>query len=115
MANTGETAATIAREREPGSFESEIPQQINTDAPRPIAHQEQMPEGFEQAKTDVSHQDASELLPKLMSYFHNSREELARALGVHRSTVDRWLNHTSRPNNSTLLRMRRLAQERHIH
>jgi DNA invertase Pin-like site-specific DNA recombinase len=65
-------------------------------------------------KPDLSDQDAAELLPKLFSYFHNNREELARALGVHRSTVDRWLNGTSRPNNSTLLRMRRLAQERRI-
>ena len=65
-------------------------------------------------KPDVSDQDVSELLPKLFDYFHNNREELARALGVHRSTVDRWFAGTSRPNNSTLLRMRRLAQERPI-
>ena len=67
-----------------------------------------------EAKPDVSDQDYQELLPKLLSYFHNSREELARALGLHRSTVDRWLNGKSRPNNSTVLRMRRLAQERRI-
>lgn len=67
-----------------------------------------------QPKPDVSEQGRGELLNKLFSYFHNSREELARAIGVHRSTVDRWLNGTSRPNNSTLLRMRRLAQERRI-
>ncbi|HJQ68750.1 MAG TPA: helix-turn-helix domain-containing protein [Blastocatellia bacterium] len=65
-------------------------------------------------KPDVSDVDATELLPKLFDYFHNNREELARALGVHRSTVDRWFASTSRPNNSTLLRMRRLAQERQI-
>jgi transcriptional regulator with XRE-family HTH domain len=65
-------------------------------------------------KPDVSNLDSSQLLPKLFNYFHNNREELARALGVHRSTVDRWLNGTSRPNNSTLLRMRGLAQERRI-
>src|SRR5829696_1395598 len=67
-----------------------------------------------EAKPDVSDQDYQELLPKLLIYFHNSREELARALGLHRSTVDRWLNGKSRPNNSTVLRMRRLAQERRI-
>lgn len=67
-----------------------------------------------QPKPDVSDQDYKELLPKLFSYFHNNREELARALGVHRSTVDRWMNNTSRPNNSTVLRMRRVAQERRI-
>jgi hypothetical protein len=67
-----------------------------------------------ETKPDVSDQSADELLPKLLSYFHNNKEELARALGIHRSTVDRWLAGKSRPNNSTLLRMRRLAQERHI-
>jgi|SRR5215216_7502703 len=65
-------------------------------------------------KPDVSDQDYQELLPKLMSHFHNNREELARAIGLHRSTVDRWLNGKSRPNNSTVLRMRRIAQERRI-
>jgi hypothetical protein len=65
-------------------------------------------------KPDLSDQDYKELLPKLLSYFHNNREELARAIGLHRSTVDRWLNGKSRPNNSTVLRMRRLAQERGI-
>ena len=65
-------------------------------------------------KPDVSNLDSLQLLPKLFDYFHNNREELARALGVHRSTVDRWFAGTSRPNNSTVLRMRRLAQERGI-
>ena len=65
-------------------------------------------------KPDVSDQDYQELLPKLLNYFHNNREELARAIGLHRSTVDRWLNGKSRPNNSTVLRMRRVAQERRI-
>src|SRR5215208_4110853 len=45
-----------------------------------------------QPKPDVSDQGYQELLPKLMSHFHNNREELARAIGLHRSTVDRWLN-----------------------
>jgi DNA-binding transcriptional regulator YiaG len=67
-----------------------------------------------QPKPDVSDQDYQELLPKLMNHFHNNREELARAIGLHRSTVDRWLNGKSRPNNSTVLRMRRLVQERGI-
>ncbi len=65
-------------------------------------------------KPDVSDLDSPQLLPKLFDYFHNNREELARALGLHRSTVDRWLSGKSRPNNSTVLRMRRLAQERGI-
>lgn len=65
-------------------------------------------------KPDVSNLDSPQLLPKLFDYFHNNREELARALGVHRSTVDRWLSGKSLPNNSTVLRMRRLAQERGI-
>lgn len=66
------------------------------------------------AKLDVSDQGSEELLPKLFEYFHNNREELGRALGVHRSTVDRWFSGKSRPNGSTLLRMRRIAQERDI-
>ena len=65
-------------------------------------------------KPDVSDLDSPQLLPILFDYFHNNREELARALGVHRSTVDRWMNGTSRPNNSTVLRMRRIMQERRI-
>ena len=65
-------------------------------------------------KPDVSNLDSSQLLPKLFDFFNNNREELARALGIHRSTVDRWFSGKSRPNNSTLLRMRRLAQERGI-
>jgi transcriptional regulator with XRE-family HTH domain len=70
--------------------------------------------GQEEPKPDVSDQGAAELLPKLFAYFHENREELARALGVHRSSVDRWLAGTGRPNTSTLLRMRRIAQERRI-
>jgi Helix-turn-helix len=65
-------------------------------------------------KPDVSDQDWQQLVPKLMALFNNNREQLGRALGLHRSTVDRWLNGKSRPNTSTILRMRRLAQERHI-
>ncbi len=63
-------------------------------------------------KPDVSDQSAEELLPKLLEIFNNNRVELAVALGLHRSSVDRWLNGKSRPNKSTLLRMRGLAQER---
>ena len=63
-------------------------------------------------KPDYSEEGYRELLPRLMSYFHDDRDELARALGLQRSTVDRWFNGKSRPNNSTVLRMRRLAQER---
>jgi hypothetical protein len=65
-------------------------------------------------RPDVSDQDYKELLPKLLGLFNNNREQLGRALGLHRSTVDRWLNGKSRPNTSTILRMRRLAQERNI-
>jgi transcriptional regulator with XRE-family HTH domain len=81
-------AATVARTQEPG----------------------QQPGKNE--KSDVSEQGYDELLPKLMTYFHDDRDELARALGLQRSTVERWFNGKSRPNNSTVLRMRRLALER---
>ena len=67
-----------------------------------------------QPKPDVSDQDWQELVPKLLGLFNNNREQLARALGLHRSTVDRWLNGKSKPNTSTILRMRRLSQERRI-
>lgn len=70
-------------------------------------------ESFE-PKPDLSDQSAEELLPKLLELFHNNRVELAMALGLNRSTIDRWLNGKSRPNNSTLIRMRGLAQERDV-
>ena len=65
-------------------------------------------------RPDMSNQDWQQLVPKLLALFNNNREQLGRALGLHRSTVDRWLNGKSRPNTSTILRMRRLAQERHV-
>jgi hypothetical protein len=65
-------------------------------------------------RPDVSDQNWQELVPKLLGLFNNNREQLARALGLHRSTVDRWLNGKSKPNTSTILRMRRLAQERQV-
>jgi DNA-binding transcriptional regulator YiaG len=102
MSNTSE-AAIAAREQE-----DEI-KPAETEATEPQSGDQSM-----EPKPDVSDQDAAELLPKLLNYFHNNREELARALGLHRSTVDRWLNGKSRPNNSTVLRMRGLAQERRI-
>lgn len=70
--------------------------------------------GTFETKPDLSDQSVEELLPKLLELFHNNRAELALALGINRSTVDRWLNGKSRPNNSTLIRMRGLAQERGI-
>jgi hypothetical protein len=70
-------------------------------------------EAFE-PKPDLSDKSAEELLPKLLELFHDNRAELALALGLNRSTVDRWLTGKSRPNNSTLLRMRGLAQERGV-
>lgn len=96
MSNAGD-AATKARENETAQAQNE--------AARPEP-------GASEIKPDVSDQGAGQLLPKLLNHFNNNREELARALGLHRSTVDRWMNGTSRPNNSTLLRMRRIAQER---
>ncbi|HKP11173.1 MAG TPA: helix-turn-helix transcriptional regulator, partial [Blastocatellia bacterium] len=65
-------------------------------------------------RPDVSDQGWQELVPKLLGLFNNNREQLGRALGLHRSTVDRWLNGKSKPNTSTILRMRRLAQERQV-
>jgi hypothetical protein len=67
-----------------------------------------------EAKPDVSELGAEELLPKLLDYFHNNTEELARALGVQREIVDTWVEGTGGPNESTVMRMRRIVQERHI-
>lgn len=114
--NTSEAAIT-AREQEQDN-QSQSEQQAFSSEPEIAqatgAHADDKERMTAQPKPDVSDQDYAELLPKLLSHFHNKREELARAVGVHRSTVDRWLNNTSRPNNSTVLRMRRLAQERRI-
>jgi len=82
---------------------------VDATAPAPEAGREQF-----EPRPDVSEQNYQELLPKLLALFNNNREQLGRALGLHRSTVDRWLNGKSRPNTSTILRMRRLAQERNI-
>ena len=102
MSNTSE-AAIAAKEQE-----DEI-KPVETAATEPQPGDQSI-----EPKPDVSDQGVVELLPKLLNYFHNNREELARALGLHRSTVDRWLNGKSRPNNSTVRRMRRIAQERRI-
>ena len=129
MSNTGEATTTARDQQDQENQTSTTEQQTGND---PTAMAEQAAEGNQaftgennpQAsnndtgvsgpKPDVSDQGYQELLPKLLNYFNNKREELARALGLHRSTVDRWLNGKSRPNNSTILRMRRLAQERRI-
>ncbi|HKS39312.1 MAG TPA: helix-turn-helix transcriptional regulator [Blastocatellia bacterium] len=97
--------------------------EATTKAKEPQAENEALESGATKAdayadsfepKPDLSDQGAEELLPKLLELFHNNRVELALALGLSRSTVDRWLNGKSRPNNSTLLRMRGLAQERGV-
>ena len=102
MGNTSE-AATAAKQQEGETSPSES-----------NATQSQPGETQFEPKPDVSDKGAEELLSDLLNHFHNDKEELARALGMHRSTVNRWLNGTSRPNNSTLLRMRGIAQERGI-
>jgi Helix-turn-helix len=82
---------------------------VDATAPVPQASREQF-----EPRPDVSDVSYQELVPKLLALFNNNREQLGRALGLHRSTVDRWLNGKSRPNTSTILRMRRLAQERNV-
>ena len=94
-----------------GDQDEGVASSANVDATMPA--QDAGKEQFE-PRPDVSDQDYKELLPKLLGLFNNNREQLGRALGLHRSTVDRWLNGKSRPNTSTILRMRRLAQERNI-
>lgn len=82
---------------------------VDVAAPAQYASKEQF-----EPRPDVSEVSYQELVPKLLALFNNNREQLGRALGLHRSTVDRWLNGKSRPNTSTILRMRRLAQERNV-
>lgn len=105
MSNTSD-AATTAREQQT--------QDTSNTTGATDAQSEEAQQMADEPKPDVSDQSSEELLPKLLNYFHNNREELARALGLHRSSVDRWFSGKSRPNNSTLLRMRRIAQERRI-
>jgi DNA invertase Pin-like site-specific DNA recombinase len=114
MSNTSDTATMRATEAEAQSETTAQAAQEDA-AARAISPPEGAAAGAQpEPKPDVSDKGAQELLPQLFSYFHNNKEELARALGVHRSTVDRWISGKSRPNNSTLLRMRRIAQERRI-
>jgi hypothetical protein len=106
-----QTAASPATPQPTGDPDEGVASSANVDATTPA--QDAGKEQFE-PRPDLSDQDYKELLPKLLALFNNSREQLGRALGLHRSTVDRWLNGKSRPNTSTILRMRRLAQERNI-
>ena len=106
-----QSAASPAIPQPTGDEDEGVASSANVDAIKPIPDAQR--EQFE-PRPDVSDQDYKELLPKLLALFNNNREQLGRALGLHRSTVDRWLNGKSRPNTSTILRMRRLAQERDI-
>ena len=106
-----QSAASPAIPQPTGDQDEGVASSANVDATTPA--QDASKEQFE-PRPDVSDQDYKELLPKLLALFNNNREQLGRALGLHRSTVDRWLNGKSRPNTSTILRMRRLAQERNI-
>ena len=118
MSNTSDTATMRATEQEAEAqttqpqSQGETTAQTAQDKTTTTAANETQTQP--EPKPDVSDKSIDELLPMLSSYFHNNREELGRALGVHRSTVDRWFSGKSRPNNSTLLRMRRVVQERRI-
>ena len=58
--------------------------------------------------------EAAELMTRLREHFENSNEELAKALGVRRTTVDRWFAGETKPNGNSLMRAKRLAQMRGI-
>lgn len=113
MKNSSEGAATATKRKQGQDADANKTDEIQNGEGRSVQDTEAS-EVAGHAKPDVSDQGYQELLPKLMSYFHDDKEELARALGLQRSTVDRWFNGKSRPNNSTVLRMRRIAQERRI-
>lgn len=106
-----ESAASPAIAQPTGDPDEGVANSANVDTL--TASQEATRKEFE-PRPDVSDQGWRDLVPKLLALFNNNREQLARAIGLHRSTVDRWLNGKSRPNTSTILRMRRLAQERNI-
>ena len=53
--------------------------------------------------------EVAELMYRLKKFFNDSNEELANALGVRRTTVDRWFAGETKPNGNTLMRARKLA------
>src|SRR5947209_11785520 len=53
-----------------------------------------------------------ELIQRLREFFNNSNDELATALGVRRTTVDRWEAGETKPNQNTMMRARKLARMR---
>ena len=111
QASTPVQSAASATPQPTGEPDEGVAGSANVDALTPA--QQATKEEFA-PRPDVSNQDWQQLVPKLLALFNNNREQLGRALGLHRSTVDRWLNGKSRPNTSTILRMRRLAQERNV-
>ena len=104
-----QSAAAPATPDQTGDQEEGVANSANVQAAAPA--QESTLGEFD-PRPDMSDQGFQQLLPKLLTLFENNREKLARAIGLHRSTVDRWLNGKSKPNTSTVMRMRRLAQER---
>src|SRR5215217_8475553 len=85
-------ATQTTQQNPPGNTESFARQQAIHHQPEQAGNNPEAASGqasdasASQPKPDVSDQDYQELLPKLMGHFHNNREELARALGLHRST-----------------------------
>lgn len=56
--------------------------------------------------------EARELLKSLLKHFDNNRSKLATALAIDESLIDEWIEGSSSPNTSSIMRMRMLAQER---
>jgi hypothetical protein len=58
--------------------------------------------------------ETAELMNSLKQHFNDSNEELANALGVRGTTVDRWFAGETRPNENTIMKARKLAMMRGV-
>src|SRR5258708_6113772 len=58
--------------------------------------------------------ETAELMTRLKAHFNDSNEELANALGVRNTTVDRWFAGETMPNENTVMKAKKLANIRGI-
>ncbi len=58
--------------------------------------------------------ETAELMNKLKELFGDSNADLAIALGVRTTTVDRWFAGETVPNENTVMKAKKLAQMRGI-
>lgn len=56
--------------------------------------------------------EVAALMTRLKKFYNDSHDELAKALGVHQTTVDHWFAGETHPNDNTVMRARKLAMMR---